>query len=74
MMITGTATLPDGRLVMVSLNGYTERDTGAFIQTGLDLKWPDGRYLTADEYNQEVAPGYCLHEWAAEKVKVSYER
>jgi len=60
--------LPDGRIVCASLYGYTDRDVNAFIETDLEIEWPDGTPLTAVEYNMEISERFYLHEWVSDKL------
>lgn len=69
----GVATLPDGRQVRVSMQGYVEGDTNAFVETDSLYEWvEDGASLTLDELNSEIEAGgehYFLHEYVCEKAK-----
>jgi hypothetical protein len=64
----GVATLPDGHQVTVSVYGYTESDTNAFVETSDSvLTWVEtGEELTVDEMNQIIMHDgqvWYLHEF-----------
>lgn len=68
------AQLPDGRWVREWFAGYIEWDTGGLVETDSRLVWRNtGEDVTDEEANEEVAPGYFLHEWVADKGKFTAE-
>lgn len=70
---TGLCDLPDGRTVYYQEWGFTEGDTGAYVQTEMCIQWYlSGVELTDEEINAEIEHDgrtYFLHEYVAENYR-----
>lgn len=64
---SGMVTLPDGRRVVGTLEGYVEYHTDSWVTTDLRLEWADGTPLTEEEENMPFKDTH-LHEWVEERL------
>lgn len=68
MITTGNVTLPDGCEVHAVEKWIYEPETNGGDQVSLEIEWPDGKPLEAEEYNELIMPGYFLHEYVSEQL------
>lgn len=67
MIFVGDVVLPDGRVVHGRVVATYERDTNATNVLTVVLSWPDGSWLTSNEYNEDLGNIY-LHEFVTDAL------